>query len=74
LKKADRIEEAYNQYQILSFFNPDKQEYEKLLNDFYEYRDSVYHYRVKKLQEKLSTNPKDKKTVLKLAERIKKQF
>ncbi len=67
LKQADRIEEAYNQYQILSFFNPDNQEYETMLNDFYEYRDSVYHSRIKALQEKLSKNPKYKKTVLKLA-------
>lgn len=68
LKQANRIEEAYNQYQILSFFKPDNQEYEKLLNDFYEYRDSVYHSRINLLKQKLAKNPKDKKTVLRLAE------
>ncbi|MCK5457671.1 MAG: hypothetical protein KAI45_11140, partial [Melioribacteraceae bacterium] len=66
--KTDRIEEAYNQYQILSFFNPDTQEFEILLDDFYEYRDSVYHYRINGLQEKLTKDQKDKKSVLKLAE------
>ena len=68
LKKADRIEEAYNQYQILTFFKPENQEYENLLNDFYEYRDSVYHSRINALQGKVTKNPQDKKTVIKLAE------
>lgn len=68
LQKADRIEEAYNQYQILSFFNPDNQEYEKMLNNFYEYRDSVYHFRISGLQKDILSNPRDKNTALKLAE------
>ena len=68
LIKADRIEEAYNQYQFLSFFKPDNPDYEMLLNDFYQYRDSVYHFRIKDLQEKLVKNPKDKISVLELSE------
>ncbi|MEN8191745.1 MAG: tetratricopeptide repeat protein [Bacteroidota bacterium] len=68
LIKANRIEEAYNQYQILSFFDPENKEYEILLDDFYEYRDSVYHYRIDNLKKRLINNPKDKKSVMKIAE------
>jgi len=71
LFKADRIEEAYNQYQILSFFKPENQEYELLLNDFYQYRDSVYHSRINNLQIILVENSTDKKSVLKLSEYLR---
>ncbi len=68
LEKENRIEEAYNQYQILTFLFPKNQTYQKLLDDFYVFRDSVYHQRIDSLTNLLITNPTNKKNVYKIAE------
>ncbi len=68
LMKYERMEEAYQQLQILQKNNPDNPKFQPLWDSVTTFRDVVYKKRLQEYSAKLSTNPKDKEAVLKVAE------
>ncbi len=76
LMKAKRVEEAYNQSQILLRDNPNNSEYDSLSKEVIAYREDYYKNKIDELKAKLKKNPTDKKTINKLGEyyAITKQY
>ncbi len=68
LIKANRIEEAYQQLEILGIDYSEEPNYVEKLDYVTEYRDSVYNLRIEELIIQVENNPTDKESVLKLAQ------
>ncbi len=67
LMKANRMEEAYNQLQILLSDNEDSK-YDSLSNAVISFRKNYYDEKIKALENNLLKNPSDKKSIEKLGE------
>jgi tetratricopeptide (TPR) repeat protein len=67
LIKANRIEEAYQQLEILGETYSEDPDYIKKWDYVTAYRDSLYNERVAELEAKVEKKPSDKNSVLKLA-------
>lgn len=68
LIKANRIEEAYQQLEILGIDYSDEPKYIEKWDFVTAYRDSIYNLRIQELEDKVEANPTNKELVLKLAE------
>ena len=68
LMKAKRVEEAYNQVQILLRDNPNNSVYDSLSNEVIAFRENYYQDRIEQLEAKLKKNPSDKSAMNKLGE------
>lgn len=68
LLTVDRLEEAYQQIQILQIKHADEERYKNLYLTIKTYRDSIYNKNINDYTEKLKENPADKEAVMKLAE------
>ncbi len=68
LMKYERMEEAYQQLQILQKKNPDDPAIRPLMDSVTTFRDVVYKKRLVDYNNKLAINPKDKEAALKVAE------
>lgn len=67
LLKVERFEEAYQQVQILFEKYQGEERYEELSTRVYTIRDSVYNSRAVTLREKVAANPRDRESILLLA-------
>ena len=76
LMKAKRVEEAYNQLQILLRDNQNNSKYDSLSKEVIVFRENFYQNKISDLEAKLKNNPYDKNTLNKLAEyyAITKQY
>jgi len=68
LIKANRIEEAYQQLEILGIDYSEEPKYIERWDYVTAYRDSIYSLRIEQLEGRLETDPRNKELVLKLAE------
>ena len=68
LYKYKRIEEAYQQLQILQKDHQDLQKVQQYWDSVTVYRDVVYHQKIKEYSDRFNKDPKDKEAVLKLSE------
>ena len=68
LVKANRIEEAYQQMQILGINYSDDENYNQKWDTIVALREDTYNKNIEKLEKIVEENPTDKKSVLKLAE------
>ena len=68
LIKANRIEEAYQQLEILGIEYSEEPKYIQKWDYVTAYRDSIYTLRIKELEGRLETDPTNKELVLKLGE------
>jgi tetratricopeptide (TPR) repeat protein len=68
LIKANRIEEAYQQIEILGSSNFDDPKFNEKWDYIVSLRDSSYQQKIEELQTKVDNNPTDKNSVQKLAE------
>jgi len=68
LLNANRIEEAYQQLEILGERNSNDPIYQKKWDSIVESREKIYNDRIELLKEEIEKNPTNKDAVLKLAE------
>lgn len=68
LIKADRMEEAYQQLQVLGVKHAGEPNYEEKLAYVINYRDEVYRRKIEEFDKRLLANPKDKKAAKSLAQ------
>ncbi|MCF6268126.1 MAG: hypothetical protein L3J41_00245 [Melioribacteraceae bacterium] len=68
LIKANRIEEAYQQLEILGIDYSEEPNYIEKWDYVTEYRDSVYNIRIEELEARVEADPTDKESVLQLVE------
>ena len=76
LMKVNRVEEAYNQLNVLLRNNPSSTKYDSLSSEVIAFRENYYQNKINDLEAKLKKNPYDKIILNKLAEyyAITKQY
>jgi len=68
LINANRIEEAYQQLEILGANNANDPKYQEKWDNIVQLRDKIYNDRIEELKIAIENNPTDRNSVLKLAE------
>ena len=68
LLKANRIEEAYQQLEILGANNFNEPKYKEKWDNIVEIREKIYNEKIESLKAEVEKSPTDKNSVLKLAE------